>query len=182
MTSPEFRAPGVRPSETERDRALDVLRAGTGDGRISHDTFMHRMHIVLTARSRSEVDDALADLPARGRTPQLLLLRGVARLSALSVRLRGSWRTEQLPGLRLPEPGPQPVRIGRAPVSDLRLGHDSVSRTHAELRYQDDVWLLSDLGSLNGTHVNGLRITGTVRVHPGDHVAFGSLNFRLASG
>ncbi|MEU3460975.1 DUF1707 and FHA domain-containing protein [Streptomyces sp. NPDC006733] len=182
MTSPEFRAHGVRPSETERDHALDVLRAGTGDGRISHDTFMHRMHIVLTARTRAEVESALADLPSRGRSPQLLLLRSVARLSALSVRLRGSWRTEQLPGLRLPEPGPQPLRIGRAPVCDLRLGHDSVSRTHAELRYQDDAWLLSDLGSLNGTHVNGLRITGTVRVHPGDHVAFGSLNFRLASG
>lgn len=182
MTSPEFRTHGgVRPSETERDHALDVLRAGTGDGRISHDTFMHRMHIVLTARSRAEVDGALADLPSRGRAPQLLL-RTVARVSALSVRLRGSWRTEQLPGLRLPEPGPLPLRIGRAPVSDLRLGHDSVSRIHAELRYQDNTWLLSDLGSLNGTHVNGLRITGTVRVHPGDHVAFGSLNFRLASG
>ncbi|MDJ0341960.1 DUF1707 and FHA domain-containing protein [Streptomyces sp. H10-C2] len=181
MTSPEFRTQGTRPSEAERDRALEVLRAGTGDGRISHDTFMHRMHVVLTAPSRFEVDQALADLPSRGRAPQLLL-RTVARISALSVRLRGSWRTPQLPGLRLPEPGPQPLRIGRAPMSDLRLGDDSVSRHHAELRYQDDAWLLSDLGSLNGTQVNGLRITGTVRVQPGDHVAFGRLSFRLASG
>jgi len=44
------------------------------------------------------------------------------------------------------------------------MADESVSRHHAELRHVDEGWLLRDLGSMNGTTVNGLRITTTVRV------------------
>ncbi|MEU4213652.1 DUF1707 and FHA domain-containing protein [Streptomyces sp. NPDC026206] len=180
MTSLEFRTQVTRPSEAERDRAIEVLRNGTGEGRISHDTFMRRMHIVLTAGTRAEIAVTTADLPTHGRLSGIAL-RTVALLSALPVRLRGAWRTARLPGLRLPEPGAKPLYIGRSPLSDLRFDDGTVSRRHAELRYLDHQWRLSDLGSRNGTFVNGVRIAGTVCVRPGDHVAFGNLDFRLSA-
>ncbi|MEU7137780.1 DUF1707 and FHA domain-containing protein [Streptomyces sp. NPDC046261] len=180
MTSLEFRTNVTRPSEAERDRAIEVLRNGTGDGRLSHDTFVRRMHIVLTARSRAEIDVAVADLRTHGRLSGFAL-RTVAALSAVPIRLRGAWHAARLPGLRLPEPGTGPLSIGRSPLSDLRFDDGTVSRRHAELRHTGQDWRLSDLGSRNGTYVNGLRIAGTVSVRPGDHVAFGNLNFRLSA-
>ncbi|MCC3773895.1 DUF1707 and FHA domain-containing protein [Streptomyces sp. UNOB3_S3] len=180
MTSPDFRTRLTRPSEAERNQALVVLRDGAGDGRLSHDTFMRRMNIVLTARHRAEIDLAMADLRTHGRFSDFLV-RTVTRLAGLTGRVRGAWRAARLPGLRLPEPGRAALSIGRSPGSDLRFDHDTVSRRHAELRYVDNHWRLSDLGSRNGTYVNGLRIAGTVRVHPGDQVAFGSLHFRLSA-
>ena len=74
------------------------------------------------------------------------------------------------------------MRVGRLEGCDLRLSHDSVSRVHAELfRDGGDGWLLRDLGSTNGTQVNGSRIIGTVAVRPGDRVVFGSSAFRLSA-
>ncbi|MFJ3787162.1 FHA domain-containing protein [Kitasatospora sp. NPDC090091] len=181
MSSPEIRTHVVRPSEAERDHALDVLREGAGSGRLSHDTFLGRMELVLHANSRSELDSALADLPARNPVGRFVL-RTVGQVSAFGVRLRGAWRLERLPGLSLPQGGERQLTIGRVPGSGLRLHDISVSRHHAELRREGDDWVLYDLGSTNGTHVNGLRIAGGVRVRPGDQVRFGNLEFRLASG
>ena len=68
----------------------------------------------------------------------------------------------QLPPLRLP---PQPGRrftIGRAMACDFTL---------------EDQWLLSDLGSTNGTRLNGWRVTTGVPVKSGDQVSFGSISF-----
>jgi pSer/pThr/pTyr-binding forkhead associated (FHA) protein len=84
-----------------------------------------------------------------------------------------------LPSLVLPAPGSPTVRVGRGPGATLRLPDVTVSRFHAELRYVDDGWMLRDLGSMNGTYVNDLRITTTVRVRPGDRVAFGAVRFSL---
>ncbi|TCC49208.1 FHA domain-containing protein [Kribbella pittospori] len=83
------------------------------------------------------------------------------------------------PGLALPAPGSPTVRIGRGPGATLRLADLSVSRFHAELRYVKDSWMLRDLGSMNGTEVNGLRLTTPVRVRPGDQVRFGAVAYVL---
>jgi FHA domain-containing protein/uncharacterized protein DUF1707 len=87
--------------------------------------------------------------------------------------------TLPLPGLALPVPGSPTVRIGRGPGATLRLADLSVSRFHAELRYVNDGWMLRDLGSMNGTQVNGLRLTTPVRVRPGDQVRFGAVAYVL---
>lgn len=50
------------------------------------------------------------------------------------------------------------LRIGRAEDSGLRIAHASVSRAHAELRHHDGTWHLRDLGSKNGSFVDGARI------------------------
>ncbi len=122
----------------------------------------------------------LADLPAGGGLSGLVL-RTVGRVSAFGAGVRGAWRAERLPGLNLPQAGPALLTIGRVPGSGLRLSDGSVSRTHAELRREGYGWVLYDLGSTNGTHVNGRRVAGAVRVRPGDQVRFGELEFRLTA-
>lgn len=59
------------------------------------------------------------------------------------------------------------LRIGRDPDCDLRIDHPSVSRRHAELLHEPEGWLLRDLGSKNGSHVDGLRV-GQARLDQGD--------------
>jgi hypothetical protein len=67
--------------------------------------------------------------------------------------------------------------IGRTRDCDLCLTDLSVSRTHALLVRREDGWMLSDLGSHNGTRVNGWLIREAVPVHVGDRVEFGSAAF-----
>lgn len=52
---------------------------------------------------------------------------------------------------------------------------------HAELTAHSGRWVLRDLGSTNGTCVNGQRVTGTVPVREGDQVSFGRMTFRLSA-
>ena len=48
---------------------------------------------------------------------------------------------------------------------------------HALLVRREDGWVLSDLGSHNGTRLNGWLVREPVTVHPGDRVEFGSMAF-----
>lgn len=43
------------------------------------------------------------------------------------------------------------------------------------------MWVLRDLGSTNGTTVNGRRVIGAAVVHEGDQIGFGGMSFRLAA-
>ena len=67
--------------------------------------------------------------------------------------------------------------IGRTRECDLCLTDLSVSRLHAELVRGSDGWLLNDLGSHNGTRLNGWLVRETVSVRAGDRLEFGSLAF-----
>lgn len=67
--------------------------------------------------------------------------------------------------------------IGRTRECDLCLTDLSVSRMHALLVRREDGWVLSDLGSHNGTRLNGWLVREPVPVGPGDRVEFGSLAF-----
>ena len=67
--------------------------------------------------------------------------------------------------------------IGRTRECDLCLSDLSVSRMHALLVRREDGWVLSDLGSHNGTRLNGWLVREPVPVHPGDRVEFGSMVF-----
>ena len=170
----------VRLSDRERDHVIDRLREGAAEGRLSQETFVRRMELVLAARGQAELLALTADLPSESRFSRLVF-GSVAGVSAFTVRLRRAWQTEQLPKLLFPQPGPYPLRIGREPSNGLRLGDETVSRFHAELSLRGGVWTLRDLGSANGTCVNGRRVTSTAVVQPGDQVSFGRLSFRLAA-
>ncbi|MGW1892889.1 DUF1707 and FHA domain-containing protein [Streptomyces sp. NPDC002004] len=171
----------ARLSDAERDTALRALREGVAQGKLSHDTFVRRMELALAARRSDELAQLTADLHTEGRWSRMVL-GTVGALSGFTVRLRRAWRSEQLPKLLLPQPGgPETLRIGRDPANGLRLSHESVSRVHAELTRQGGIWVLRDLGSMNGTTVNGRRVVGAAVVRDGDQVSFGRMGFRLAS-
>ena len=70
--------------------------------------------------------------------------------------------------------------IGRNRDCDLRLTDLSVSRTHALLVHREEGWILSDLGSHNGTRLNGWLVRESVPVRAGDRVEFGSMAFIIA--
>ena len=67
--------------------------------------------------------------------------------------------------------------IGRTRDCDLCLTDLSVSRMHALLVRREDGWVLSDLGSHNGTRLNGWLVREPVPVQAGDRVEFGSMAF-----
>ena len=75
--------------------------------------------------------------------------------------------------------GDRTLRVGRAPTSDITLTHPSVSWEHALLRPRANLLHLEDLGSTNGTFVNGNRIAGDVMLREGHLVQFGEVLFRL---
>lgn len=178
MTPLDPGAHAPRLSDEERERALGVLRESAVKGRVSHDTFERRMEVVLQARRYEELHAVLHDLPHRGARHRWFY-DAIGKVSAFPSRVRDAWRVRRLPELLLPGPGPYPLSIGRAPGSVLRLGDATVSRAHAQLTCTDDGWRLRDLGSRNGTWVNGGRVTGAVTVRAGDQVRFGDVAFRL---
>lgn len=65
------------------------------------------------------------------------------------------------------------VTIGRMPECTITLHDANVSRNHAEVRPSDDGYVVVDLGSTNGTKVNGQRITERA-LHDGDTLTFGA--------
>ncbi|TMR21559.1 FHA domain-containing protein [Nonomuraea turkmeniaca] len=176
-THPPFRA-----SDGERDRAIDELKHRAVEGRISHDTFVGRVDQVLRARNRWELDEVVADLPRRPTIRQRLT-DAVAAVSEFTTRLQTAWRRPRLPRLALPDDDRLRYVVGRGSACDLVLSDLTVSRVHAELRREDDGgWLLVDLGSLNGTRLNGWRLVGPARVRSGDEISFGDCGFLLTSG
>jgi len=67
------------------------------------------------------------------------------------------------------------VNIGRADYNDLVVADESVSSQHAKLTRREGLWILSDLGSTNGTMVDGERIEEDTPLAPGCFVRFGDV-------
>lgn len=82
--------------------------------------------------------------------------------------------------LLLPGGGPAvplaeaPITVGRAPANAVVLGDDSVSWHHAQLWSEAGHAWIRDLGSRNGTFVNGERVVASVRLARGDKVRIGA--------
>jgi hypothetical protein len=185
----------LRASDAEREGVLGELRDGFARGRLSHETFVTRVEAALGARRRGELENQVADLraPRRPRPPLTRALSaGVPSTQAPRARARGLGAAvrEAAAGRRRP-PAPsalvlpaeprQRFTIGRESSCDLSLGDLTVSRLHAELCRDTGGWRLADLGSMNGTRLNGWRILGPVPVSPGDLVTFGVVTFVLVS-
>ena len=68
--------------------------------------------------------------------------------------------------------------VGRALTSDIPVLDPTISRRHAEVACDDDGVRVRDLGSSNGTFLNGVKID-EARIAPGDVVTFGKVPFRL---
>src|SRR6478736_4681962 len=88
----------------------------------------------------------------------------------------------------LPVDGSPPIDItrdltivGRKEECDLRLDHKSVSKMHCVLVKTDGLLLLRDLGSTNGTRVNGLRVRRAALL-PNDQLTIANCKFRVLLG
>jgi len=69
--------------------------------------------------------------------------------------------------------------IGRDIGNDIALPDEAASARHATIEVQGDEWWIEDLGSTNGTLVNGVRITKRERVRFGDEIGVGRVALRL---
>jgi len=69
--------------------------------------------------------------------------------------------------------------IGRNPDCDIVLNDRQVSRSHAQILWRDDHYEIKDLGSKNGTHLNGRDLIGSQPLHDGDEIQI-ALRYKLA--
>lgn len=76
------------------------------------------------------------------------------------------------------ELGSDPVSIGRSPDSDVVLADAEVSRQHAEVRQRDGGYVIVDLGSMNGTKVNGVGVRER-QLEDGDVITIGAAQLRF---
>jgi hypothetical protein len=165
--------PPVRVSDAERERALRELREAAVQGRLSSDSFVRRLDDALRSRNRDDLADLLRDLPGHSRLEDALMRR-VRATSLWLLRVRHAWQQPRTTRLCLPTDGGRAYWLGRNPESDLVFSNRTVSRSHARLNLGADGWILTDLGSTNGTRVNGWIVTRPQVVRPGDRVSFGS--------
>ena len=72
-----------------------------------------------------------------------------------------------------------PVLVGRGPDSDFVIRDATVSRRHAAIHREGYAWFVEDLGSKNGTRVNGRPVSRRTAIAPGDELAFGAASVRF---
>ena len=81
-------------------------------------------------------------------------------------------RSGPTPGVTFPLEGDQLI-IGRDASNSVAINDAEISRKHSRLSFQGGKYVLEDLGSTNGTFVNGQRLAGPVVLKPGDVVSLG---------
>jgi pSer/pThr/pTyr-binding forkhead associated (FHA) protein len=84
------------------------------------------------------------------------------------------FRSGDMKGRRLPIKVPV-VNIGRGDYNDVVISDPSVSTMHAKLQRREAIWILTDLGSTNGTFVEGEPLKGELPLSPGTTIRFGDV-------
>ena len=123
----------------------------------------------FTVDARFEEDEQSPDEAEAGPQTQLIQMSLAADAELVLVgRMSRTWPISK-----------EVVSIGRADTCDVIMSDPGVSRRHAEVRREGDEWVFVDLGSTNGTEVNGKR-TNRHRLTPGDRITVGetTLEFR----
>jgi pSer/pThr/pTyr-binding forkhead associated (FHA) protein len=82
--------------------------------------------------------------------------------------MRSGPNTGKVYPLEVPE-----IFLGREASNGVAINDGEISRKHAKLSLQGSTYMIQDLGSTNGTFINGQRIIGTQVLNPGDTVSFG---------
>ncbi len=123
--------------------------------------------------SHEDAGEGEPEPPASGRT---MVYSSAGRVAEpLEQRARVHQQTALLitGGKRLVV-GPAGVTVGRSRQCDVTLDDPNVSRTHAEIRPRGGSWVLTDLGSTNGSRLNGRRLEGPEVLKPGDQIELGT--------
>ena len=148
------------------------------DGRLGLGEFGIQTGIVVPEREHEPEPEFMAGQP--GRTMVYSGAERIAEPLEERARTRAQTALLLLDGQRLVV-GPAGATLGRSRQSDIVLEDPNVSRRHAEIRPRGGSWVLTDLGSTNGSRVNGRRVEGSEVVRPGDEIELGStlLTFEL---
>ena len=149
-----------------------VVAVITDDPKLSKGRVLIESEIVVSRADESKHDKSKATPP----TDNPDIDAGIN--SPLNPNKRPNRSTLILPsGQEIPL-GTQPVVIGRLPECDVALDDSNLSRRHAEITYVNDpgrggMYVITDLGSTNGTKVNSTRIDGRCRLQSGDVITVG---------
>ena len=157
---------------------MRLLRDRSVEGRLSTETFADRVGLAYQAKSHAELAQLTSDVrPAA--LPRRVLLAAVEWLSSLAADLRAAWERPRVPSLALPTGTATRMIVGRAPNCDCVVPEDCISRKHAQLWRDGERWYVRDLGSRNGTRINGVRVMEAIEVRRGDRLDLGGAPYRL---
>jgi hypothetical protein len=157
--------PVSRASDDTREQTVAVLRNGLVSGRIGTDTFVERVDAAYRAKTHEQLDLVTEDLPRHRRLWRAL----VERIAAARMPRPASLEPPELAA------GERRV-LGRSNECVYSIPDPTVSARHAALVRDDDGWLIRDLGSRNGTRVNGWLVKEQP-LRAGDTLTFGSTVF-----
>jgi hypothetical protein len=116
--------------------------------------------------------------PAPAYVPPAPTAPAAPAAAAASARIGSAVGRLQLPSGERVTLGHRVVTLGRLPECTVTLNDPNVSRRHAEIRPGSELTIV-DLGSTNGTKVNGLRIDGERVLVDGDIISLGSSHLRF---
>ena len=105
----------------------------------------------------------------------------VAVLEPPAASSQPALRHEKEPGKVSLFPIGESIRIGRHPYNEVSVGDNSMSRFHCWVSKDHDKIIIEDLGSSNGTLVNGTAIEEPTTLKPGDRVTVGQSDFDFAA-
>jgi pSer/pThr/pTyr-binding forkhead associated (FHA) protein len=167
---------GERIGKTHTLARADVIRIGNDEFRFYADAAASSPAepsagppetLAPPAGAAQRLSDTLHGIPdeAKQNTPPA---PEAAPLASLLFR-SGEFKGQRFP-IRVPV-----VNIGRGDYNDVVIGDASVSTMHAKLQRREAIWILSDLGSTNGTFVEGEKLSGEVALTPGTTLRFGDV-------
>ena len=115
--------------------------------------------------------DTVVGLQAVRRPPPMPEAAPAAPAEPLATLLvkRGQRKGERLP-VRNPV-----ANIGRGEFNDIALPDASISANHAKLQLKEGIWVLTDLGSTNGSRVDGETVRGDIALSPGVQITLGEV-------
>jgi hypothetical protein len=131
----------------------------------------------------AQPDDEPVSAPADAQSGRTMIYSNAERV-AEPLEERGRARAETplllIDGKRVVV-SPAGATIGRSRQADVVLNDPNVSREHAEIRPRGGSWVINDLGSTNGSQLNGRRLEGSEVLRPGDEIELGAsmLTFTL---
>ena len=145
------------------------------DGRLGLGEFGIQTGVVTPERDEPE------PVPAAEQSGRTMIYSNAERLAEpLEERAQARSQTALLllDGRRLVV-GPAGVTLGRSRQSDVVLNDPNISRQHAEIRPRGGSWVLTDLGSTNGSRINGRPVERSEVIRPGDEIELGSTVLRF---
>jgi DUF1707 SHOCT-like domain len=159
---------GIRASDAERDATVERLSAATGDGRLTLEEFSQRMDRATTARTRAELDQLVADLPAEA----------AAAAASRAPAAPASWHVSPIGGLRVSGPW----RMAQHEIVVSLVGGARLDLSQAELAAPEVT--LTKVSLVGGVRigvptgirveVSGFSLVGGTRVERGPEPGLGA--------